>query len=108
MVRWRVEPGELISSLPGACLSALGLHLQEHWHQPELEQRFSRVQEAVQALRALRAMYQLTKARPRGEMGPGLLSPCRKKGLVEEWGEPGGQSPELGGAGWERKQDLML
>ncbi|XP_004598845.2 valine--tRNA ligase, mitochondrial [Ochotona princeps] len=37
----------------------------EHWHQPELEQRFSRIQEAVQALRALRATYQLTKARPR-------------------------------------------
>uniref|UniRef100_A0A2K6EZS9 Valine--tRNA ligase, mitochondrial n=1 Tax=Propithecus coquereli TaxID=379532 RepID=A0A2K6EZS9_PROCO len=37
----------------------------EHWRQPELERRFSRVQEAVQALRALRATYQLTKARPR-------------------------------------------
>lgn len=38
---------------------------QEHWHQPELEQHFSRIQEAVQVLRALRATYQLTKARPR-------------------------------------------
>ncbi|XP_069344957.1 valine--tRNA ligase, mitochondrial isoform X1 [Eulemur rufifrons] len=37
----------------------------EHWRQPELERRFSRVQEAVRALRALRATYQLTKARPR-------------------------------------------
>ncbi|XP_040852933.1 valine--tRNA ligase, mitochondrial isoform X1 [Ochotona curzoniae] len=37
----------------------------EHWHQPELEQHFSRIQEAVQVLRALRATYQLTKARPR-------------------------------------------
>lgn len=37
----------------------------EHLHQPELEGHFSRVQEAVQALRALRATYQLTKARPR-------------------------------------------
>nr|XP_036881965.1 valine--tRNA ligase, mitochondrial [Manis javanica] len=36
----------------------------ETWHQPELEQSFSLVQEAVQALRALRATYQLGKARP--------------------------------------------
>lgn len=78
--RCGAEPGEVMARLPGACLSALGLRLQEHWRQPELEQRFSRVQEAVQALRALRATYQLTKARPRGEMGPGFLSPCRTKG----------------------------
>ncbi|XP_006875744.1 PREDICTED: valine--tRNA ligase, mitochondrial [Chrysochloris asiatica] len=54
------------SSAPSICVapypSACSL---EHWHQPELERRFSRVQEAVQALRALRATYQLTKARPR-------------------------------------------
>ncbi|XP_027626772.1 valine--tRNA ligase, mitochondrial [Tupaia chinensis] len=37
----------------------------ESWHQPELERRFSRVQEAVQVLRTLRATYQLTRARPR-------------------------------------------
>ncbi|XP_053459019.1 valine--tRNA ligase, mitochondrial isoform X2 [Nycticebus coucang] len=37
----------------------------EHWRQLELEQCFSQVQEAVQALRALRASYQLTKVRPR-------------------------------------------
>lgn len=37
----------------------------EHWRQPELERGFSRVQEAVQVLRALRATYQLTGARPR-------------------------------------------
>ncbi|XP_005414383.1 PREDICTED: valine--tRNA ligase, mitochondrial [Chinchilla lanigera] len=37
----------------------------EHWCQPELEWRFSRVQEAAQVLRALRNTYQLTKAWPR-------------------------------------------
>ncbi|XP_020030454.2 valine--tRNA ligase, mitochondrial isoform X1 [Castor canadensis] len=37
----------------------------EHWRQPALEQHFSQVQEAVQVLRALRATYQLTQARPR-------------------------------------------
>lgn len=95
-------------SFPGSCLSALGLCLQEHWRQPALEQHFSQVQEAVQVLRALRATYQLTKARPRGEMGPRFLRPCGKKGLAEARCEPGGQSPELGGAGWEEKQGLML
>lgn len=40
-------------------------HSLEHWRQPALEQHFSQVQEAVQVLRALRATYQLTKARPR-------------------------------------------
>uniref|UniRef100_A0A452SNZ1 Valine--tRNA ligase, mitochondrial n=1 Tax=Ursus americanus TaxID=9643 RepID=A0A452SNZ1_URSAM len=64
-------------SAPSICVAPYPI---EHWRQPELEQRFSRVQEAVQALRALRATYQLTKARPRGEMGPGFLSPCRTKG----------------------------
>lgn len=44
---------------------------QESWWQPELEHCFSRVQEVVQALRSLRATYQLTKARPQGEAGPG-------------------------------------
>ncbi|XP_033622253.1 valine--tRNA ligase, mitochondrial isoform X1 [Fukomys damarensis] len=37
----------------------------EHWRQPELERGFSQVQEAVQVLRALRATYQLARARPR-------------------------------------------
>lgn len=36
----------------------------EHLHRPELEGHFSRVQEAIQALRALRATYQLAKVRP--------------------------------------------
>lgn len=53
-------------------LLTLSLH-QESWRQPELERCFSRVQEVVQALRALRATYQLTKARPQGEAGPGWM-----------------------------------
>ncbi|XP_015426483.1 PREDICTED: valine--tRNA ligase, mitochondrial [Myotis davidii] len=53
-------PGPSISVAPYPSAQSL-----ERWHCPQLEQRFSRVQEAVQALRALRATYQLTKARPR-------------------------------------------
>ncbi|XP_053523369.1 valine--tRNA ligase, mitochondrial isoform X4 [Artibeus jamaicensis] len=71
--RLPARPGHLpapsISVAPYPSASSL-----EHWHQPELEQRFSRVQEAVQALRALQATYQLTKARPRvllQSSGPG-------------------------------------
>ncbi|KAM5262876.1 valine--tRNA ligase, mitochondrial [Ctenodactylus gundi] len=50
-------PSICVAPYPSACSL-------EHWHQPELEQRFSRVQEVVQALRALRATYHLTKVRP--------------------------------------------
>ncbi|XP_045397547.1 valine--tRNA ligase, mitochondrial isoform X1 [Lemur catta] len=80
----------------------------EHWRQPELERRFSQVQEAVRALRALRAMYQLTKARPRvllqsSEPGEqdlfeafleplGTLSHCGAVGLLP----PGAAAP----SGW--------
>lgn len=84
-------------SLPGACWSTLGPHFQEHWHQPELERHFSRVQEVVQALRALRASYQLTKARPRGEACAGCLLQKEQAGRAEGkalWAEP----RELGGA----------
>lgn len=90
---WRSEPGELRPSLGGFRLPTLVAHLQEHWHQPELERRFSRVQESVQALRALRATYQLTKARPRGEAGPTLLSPCRREGLMGKRGSLEGRAP---------------
>ncbi|XP_012590055.1 PREDICTED: valine--tRNA ligase, mitochondrial [Condylura cristata] len=84
----------------------------EHWHQPELEQHFSRVQETVQALRSLRAMYQLTKARPRvllqssepGEQGLfrtfleplGTLAHCGAVGLLP----PGAAAP----SGWAQAQ----
>ncbi|XP_036032235.1 valine--tRNA ligase, mitochondrial isoform X2 [Onychomys torridus] len=51
---------------PSICVAPYpSAHSLESWRQPELERRFSRVQEVVQALRALRATYQLTKARPR-------------------------------------------
>nr|BAC87668.1 unnamed protein product [Mus musculus] len=79
----------------------------EFWHQPELERCFSRVQEVVQALRALRATYQLTKARPQvllqcsdpGEQGLvpfleplGILSHCGAVGFLS----PGAAAP----SGW--------
>lgn len=73
MGHWRRERRVHVASQGPAGHS--GSRLQEHWQQPELEQRFSRVQEAVQALRALQATYQLTKARPRGEASPGPLGP---------------------------------
>lgn len=58
--------------MPSFSADSAFLH-QEFWRQPELERCFSRVQEVVQALRALRATYQLTKARPQGEAGPGWM-----------------------------------
>lgn len=81
-----VRAGRVETESRGARLPTLVAYLQEHWHQPELERRFSRVQESVQALRALRATYQLTKARPRGEVGPRLLSPYRREGLMGKRG----------------------
>lgn len=62
----RVGPGE---SMPPSLPADSGFLHQESWRQPELERCFSRVQEVVQVLRALRATYQLTKARPQGEAG---------------------------------------
>ncbi|XP_051009554.1 valine--tRNA ligase, mitochondrial [Acomys russatus] len=51
---------------PSICVAPYpSAHSLESWRQPELERCFSRVQEVVQALRALRATYQLTKARPK-------------------------------------------
>ncbi|KAM7229399.1 hypothetical protein CapIbe_019515 [Capra ibex] len=94
-------PSICVAPYPSACSL-------EHWHQPELERRFSRVQESVQALRALRATYQLTKARPRvllqssepGEQGLfeafleplGILGHCGAVGLLP----PGAAAP----SGW--------
>ncbi|XP_044794262.2 valine--tRNA ligase, mitochondrial isoform X2 [Bubalus bubalis] len=105
----RLPPRPGGPSAPSICVapypSARSL---EHWHQPELERRFSRVQESVQALRALRATYQLTKARPRvllqssepGEQGLfeafleplGILGHCGVVGLLP----PGAAAP----SGW--------
>ncbi|XP_028910687.1 valine--tRNA ligase, mitochondrial isoform X1 [Ornithorhynchus anatinus] len=59
---WQRLPGRAAPSVTVAPYpSARSL---EHWRRPQLEQNFSHVQEVVQALRALRATYQLGKARP--------------------------------------------
>nr|XP_035976328.1 valine--tRNA ligase, mitochondrial isoform X1 [Halichoerus grypus] len=71
-------------------------HSLGHWHQPELEQRFSRVQEAVQALRALRATYQLTRARPRVLL---QSSEPGEQGLFEAFLEPLGTLGHCGAVG---------
>ncbi|XP_023604357.1 valine--tRNA ligase, mitochondrial isoform X14 [Myotis lucifugus] len=68
----------------------------ERWHRPELERRFSRVQEAVQALRALRATYQLTKARPRVLL---QSSEPGEQGVFEAFLEPLGTLGRCGAVG---------
>lgn len=68
----------------------------ERWHHPELEQRFSRVQEAVQVLRALRATYQLTKARPRVLL---QSSEPGERGVFEAFLEPLGTLGRCGAVG---------
>ncbi|XP_036212385.1 valine--tRNA ligase, mitochondrial isoform X3 [Myotis myotis] len=68
----------------------------ERWHRPQLEQRFSRVQEAVQALRALRATYQLTKARPRVLL---QSSEPGEQGVFEAFLEPLGTLGRCGAVG---------
>ncbi|XP_074188739.1 valine--tRNA ligase, mitochondrial isoform X2 [Rhinolophus sinicus] len=67
-----------------------------HWYRPELERRFSRVQEAAQVLRALRATYQITKVRPR------VLLQCSEpgeRGLFEDFLEPLGTLGHCGAVG---------
>nr|XP_019572932.1 PREDICTED: valine--tRNA ligase, mitochondrial isoform X2 [Rhinolophus sinicus] len=67
-----------------------------HWYRPELERRFSRVQEAAQVLRALRATYQITKVRPR------VLLQCSEPGewgLFEDFLEPLGTLGHCGAVG---------
>lgn len=68
-------------------------HSLEHWRQPELERRFSHVQEAVQALRGLRATYQLTKARPRVLLHS---SEPEERGLFQAFLEPLGTLAHCG------------
>lgn len=97
----RLAPSICVAPYPSA-------HSLESWCQPELERCFSRVQEVVQALRALRATYQLAKARPRvllqssdpadqGRFQPfleplGTLSHCGAVGFLP----PGAAAP----SGW--------
>lgn len=70
----RLPPKQGGSVAPSICVAPYPSgHSLESWRQPELEHCFSRVQEIVQALRALRATYQLTRARPHGEAGPGWM-----------------------------------
>lgn len=83
MGRWVRVPGLLMA---GASLrNQLCVPSQEHLHQPELEGDFSQVQEAVQALRALRATYQLTRARPQGESGPKSLQAAGQGSSRVRW-----------------------
>ncbi|XP_074120908.1 valine--tRNA ligase, mitochondrial [Sminthopsis crassicaudata] len=63
------------------------------WYQPELEQRFAQVQEAVKTLRGLRAMYQLSRVRPR------VLLQCsepKEQHLYEDFLEPLGTLAHCG------------
>ncbi|KAM8777942.1 valine--tRNA ligase, mitochondrial isoform 2-T2 [Rhynchonycteris naso] len=68
----------------------------ERWHRPELERRFSQVQEAVHALRAQRALYQLTKARPRVLL---QSSELEQQGVFEAFLEPLGTLSHCGAVG---------
>ncbi|XP_037698949.1 valine--tRNA ligase, mitochondrial isoform X1 [Choloepus didactylus] len=82
-------PSVSVAPYPSACSL-------EHWRQPELERHFSQVQEAVQALRALRATYQLTKARPRVLL---QSSEPGEQGLFEAFLEPLGTLSRCGAVG---------
>ncbi|XP_052600116.1 valine--tRNA ligase, mitochondrial [Peromyscus californicus insignis] len=86
----RLAPSICVAPYPSA-------HSLESWRQPELERCFSRVQEVVQALRALRATYQLTKARPRV-----LLQSSRpaEQGLFQPFLEPLGTLSHCGAVGF--------
>ncbi|XP_006896339.1 PREDICTED: valine--tRNA ligase, mitochondrial [Elephantulus edwardii] len=84
-------------SAPSICVAPYpSAHSLEHWRQPELEQCFSRVQETVQALRALRATYQLTKARPRVLLQSSELG---EQALLESFLEPLGTLAHCGAVG---------
>ncbi|KAM9666365.1 valine--tRNA ligase, mitochondrial isoform 2-T2 [Trichechus inunguis] len=93
--RLPTRPG--CSPAPSICVAPYpSAHSLEHWRQPELEQRFSQVQEAAQGLRALRAMYQLTKARPRVLLQSSELG---EQGLFEAFLEPLGTLGHCGAVG---------
>ncbi|XP_006215367.3 valine--tRNA ligase, mitochondrial isoform X1 [Vicugna pacos] len=93
----RLPPRPGSPPAPSICVAPYpSAHSLEHWHQPELERRFSRVQEAVQALRALRATYQLTKARPRVLL---QSSEPGEQGLFEAFLEPLGTLGQCGAVG---------
>nr|XP_045012072.1 valine--tRNA ligase, mitochondrial isoform X2 [Jaculus jaculus] len=82
---------------PSICVAPYpSAHSLEPWHQPELEQHFSRVQEAVQVLRSLRATYQLTKARPQVLV---RISEPAEQGLFQAFLEPLGTLSRCGAVG---------
>ncbi|KAM6185035.1 valine--tRNA ligase, mitochondrial [Rhynchocyon petersi] len=83
-------PSICVALYPSACSL-------EHWRQPELEQRFSKVQEVVRALRALRATYQLTRARPRVLLQSSELD---EQVLWESFLEPLGTLSHCGAVGF--------
>nr|XP_027778841.1 valine--tRNA ligase, mitochondrial isoform X2 [Marmota flaviventris] len=82
-------PSVSVAPYPSACSL-------EHWRQPEIEQHFSKVQDAVQVLRALRATYQLTKARPRVLL---QSSEPGEQGLFQAFLEPLGTLGHCGAVG---------
>ncbi|XP_059137489.1 valine--tRNA ligase, mitochondrial [Peromyscus eremicus] len=85
----RLAPSICVAPYPSA-------HSLESWRQPELERCFSRVQEVVQALRSLRATYQLTKARPRVLL---QSSDPAEQGLFQPFLEPLGTLSHCGAIG---------
>lgn len=86
----RLAPSICVAPYPSA-------HSLESWRQPELERCFSRVQEVVQALRALRATYQLAKARPRVLL---QSSDPADQGLFQPFLEPLGTLSHCGAVGF--------
>ncbi|XP_007532396.1 valine--tRNA ligase, mitochondrial isoform X1 [Erinaceus europaeus] len=92
----RLPPRPGSSPSPSICVapypSARSL---AHLYQPELEGHFSRVQEAVQTLRALRVTYGLTKVRPQVLL---QISEPREQGF-ETFLEPLGTLSQCGAVG---------
>ncbi|XP_041490648.1 valine--tRNA ligase, mitochondrial [Microtus oregoni] len=82
----RLPPRQGGPLAPSICVAPYpSAHSLESWRQPQLERCFSRVQEVVQALRALRATYQLTKARPQVLL---QSSDPEEQGLFQPFLEP--------------------
>ncbi|XP_063135160.1 valine--tRNA ligase, mitochondrial isoform X2 [Rattus norvegicus] len=94
----RLPPRQGGSMAPSICVAPYPSgHSLESWRQPELEHCFSRVQEIVQALRALRATYQLTRARPHVLL---QSSDPGEQGLVQPFLEPLGVLSHCGAVGF--------
>lgn len=94
----RLPPRQGGPLAPSICVAPYpSAHSLESWHQPQLERCFSRVQEVVQALRALRATYQLTKARPQVLL---QSSDPEEQGLFQPFLEPLGTLSHCGAVGF--------